>query len=370
MKLLNAIIDNGIRDFHPAYFAMIMATGIVSIAFEAIGFPAIAKTLFGINLLFYPAFCGLLAARGMIFWPKLLADFRTLRRALLFLTFVVGTNTIGMQLIYFYQATGLAMLLWSTALVSWFGCIYFITHCFFAIRDKPIYEIVNGVTLLLVVSTTSVSLLGIRLLDSMGINEAYAYCVVGGFWLTGFVLYLIIITMLIYRMFFRQFEIAEWDAPYWICMGAAAIITLAGSEFIIRMPEWEDIRMVVMKMTVFIWFLGTLWIPYLLLMDIRKFIRVNAATSTPLWIKMLPWSRLAFGKQHYAYDPPAWSRVFPMGMYTASTLFLGQAAGIEYLAIISQYWGWFALLIWFLTFMGMLRAVIHTIRLPTSKQYD
>ena len=96
----------------------------------------------------------------------------------------------------------------------------------------------------------------------------------------------------------------------------------------------------------------------------------NAATSTPLWIKMLPWSRLAFGKQHYAYDPPAWSRVFPMGMYTASTLFLGQAAGIEYLAIISQYWGWFALLIWFLTFMGMLRAVIHTIRLPTSKQYD
>src|SRR5687768_11023087 len=101
MSRYKAIISKGVKNFHPSYFAMVMATGIVSIAFEAMAFPAIAKALFVLNLVFYLVLCIVLAARIAFFLPDLIADLLTLRRAWLFLTFVVGTNTIGTQLLIF-----------------------------------------------------------------------------------------------------------------------------------------------------------------------------------------------------------------------------------------------------------------------------
>lgn len=117
-----SVILNGIKGFHPAYFAMVMATGIMSIAFEAMAFPGIAKALFILNLIFYLTLCTILAVRIIFFQPDLMADLRTLQRAVLFLTFVVGTNTIGMQFVIFQQSTVEAILLWLVALAGWLGC--------------------------------------------------------------------------------------------------------------------------------------------------------------------------------------------------------------------------------------------------------
>ncbi len=343
-----------------------MATGIVSIAFEMMDFPSVARLLFALNLLLYLILCAILVARVVFFLPKLMADFKTLQRAVLFLTFVVGTNTIGTQFIIFCQSTELAILLWFIAVVSWFVCIYFILLDFIAMQTiLGILEIINGTTLLIVVSTVSVSILGMHLLDATGRHADYSYMV--GLWVLGFVLYLIIIAALIYRLFFGRFELKDWSAPYWICMGAAAIITLAGSGFITRMPElpaWEGIREAILCMTIFSWATGTLWIPYLLVMDARKFMRMDIATSVPIWIKIFPWSRLAFGRQHHIYEISSWSRVFPMGMYMASTLLLASATDFGSLAIISQYWGWLVLLMWSLTFIGMLRFIAFTFNHP------
>ena len=340
---------------------MVMATGIVSVAFEAMVFPVIANALFILNLIFYTVLCIMLIMRTWRFWPSLRADLSIPRQTWLFLTFVVGTNTVGMQLVTFLQASGLAGILWVVALVGWFICIYFITSNFAGTPAKFLLDSVNGATLLTIVSTVSVALLGFRLLDATAIYAGHAYF---GVWISGPPALPCICSSLhcmIYRLFFRPFQPEDWGAPYWICMGALAIITWAGSEFVIHMPAiplWEDIRETTLWMTILAWTIGTCWIPYQLIMDIRKFISVDIVGSTPLWIKAFPWSRLAFGRQHHFYDPSSWSRVFPMGMYTACTLALSKATGFGFLSIISRYWGWFALLIWSLTFIGMLRSVI------------
>jgi hypothetical protein len=44
----------GLAGMHPAYFALVMATGIVSIACELLGLQPIATALFALNLGFYP----------------------------------------------------------------------------------------------------------------------------------------------------------------------------------------------------------------------------------------------------------------------------------------------------------------------------
>lgn len=339
-----------------------MATGIVSIAFEMMGFPCVARLLFALNLLLYLILFVILVARAVFFLPKLVADLKTLPRALPFLTFVVGTNIVGTQLILFCQLTGLAVLLWFLAVVSWLVGVYFLLLNLSVIQTKSgILENINGTTLLIVVSTVSISILGVHLLNVTDSHADHLYFVLMGLWLLGFILYWIILAPLFHGLFFSRFESKDWCAPYWICMGAAAIITLAGSAFIIRMPDlsvWEGIREAILCMTVFIWSVGSLWIPYLLVMDARKFMHMGSEVSVPLWIKIVPWSRLAFGRRHHTYEISSWSRVFPMGMYMTSTLHLTSATDFLSLAAIFQFWGWFALLMWSLTFIGMLRSVV------------
>ncbi|SEL09610.1 tellurite resistance/C4-dicarboxylate transporter family protein [Nitrosovibrio tenuis] len=359
MKQCGAVIASGIRDFHPVYFAMVMATGIVSIALEAMAFPGIAKVLFTLNAVFYVLFCIMLIARALLFSANLLADLRTLPRSWLFLTFVVGTNTVGMQLVIFLQAGALAGLLWLIALMGWLICMCFIIFNLVGMSEKSIRDSLNGTTLLIVVSTVSVALLGVRLLDPADAHADYGYFAIWSFWAAGFILYLFIAARIIYRLFFSRFKQDDWDAPYWICMGAPAILTLTGSELTMYMPAiplWDSMRAITLWMTFFAWVLGTFWIPYLLVMDILKFTHVPG--PAPLWIKIFPWSRLAFGRQYHFFNPPSWSRVFPMGMYTACTLSLAKASGYGFLEVISGYWGWFALLIWSLTLIGTLRSLI------------
>jgi tellurite resistance protein TehA-like permease len=362
MKQCAPSFSSGIKNFHPAYFAMVMATGIVSVAFEAMVFPVIANALFVLNLIFYIVLCIILITRALRFWPSLMADLSIPRQTWLFLTFVVGTNTIGMQLVIFLQASGLAGVLWLVALIGWLICIYFIASNFVGAPTKSILNSVNGATLLTVVSTVSISLLGIRLLDPAGAHASYDYFVIWAFWATGFILYLFVTIWIIHRLFFSPFQRNDWDAPYWICMGAPAIIALTGSEFIMYMPAIplsHSLQTITLWMTFFAWVIGTCWIPYLLVMDILKLTHVSGSPGlAPLWIKIFPWSRLAFGKRHHLFNPPSWSRVFPMGMYTACMLSLAKATGYGFLEIISGYWGWFALLIWSLTLIGTLRSLI------------
>jgi tellurite resistance protein TehA-like permease len=303
----------------------------------------------------------MLTAKAWLFWPNLIADLRTLPGSWLFLTFVIGTNTIGVQLVIFLQATGPAHVLWLIALIGWFICICLITFNLAGTPKKSRQESVNGATLLIVVSTVSVALLGTRLLDPAAAQANYGYFAIWAFWAAGFILYLFIVARIVHRLFFSPFKRSDWDAPYWICMGAPAIITLTGCEFIMfvpALPELDSIREMTLWATVFAWIAGTLWIPYLLVMDILKF--THFPGPAPLWIRIFPWSRLAFGRQFHLFNPPSWSRVFPMAMYTACMLSLAKVTGYGFLGIISGYWGWFALLIWCLTLIGTLRSLISS----------
>jgi tellurite resistance protein TehA-like permease len=349
-----------VRDFHPSYFAMVMATGVVSLTFEALAFPGIAKTLFILNLVLYLLFCTMLAAKVVFFRCNLIAELRTLPGSWLFLTFVVGTNTVGMQLVTFLQADDLASGLWLVAVLAWLLLLCLIVFNAAALPPRSVLESVNGATLLVIVSTISVARLGLQLLDPAD-EHIQGLIALWALWALGIVLYLFVVYWIVRRLFFNCFQVEDWQAPYWICMGAPAIITVAGSEFFVRLPRslWDGLGQITLGMSIFTWILGTLWIPYLLVMDIRKLTRVSG--SVPLWINIFPWMRLAFGSTHHSYDPPSWSRVFPMGMYAICTLFLARATGYPFLDSISSCWNWFALLIWCLTLIGASRSLAHSI---------
>ncbi len=358
MLFYPVLFFNSIRVFHPSWFVMVMATGIVSVAFDVLDFTVIAKSLFALTLSLYSVFCLLFVARIVFFPRELLLELCILSRSWLFLAFVAGTNTVGVQLISFAQANSLANVLWCSAFFAWLVLIGFIIFNILRLPRESAVNSICGATLLLTVSTVSIVLLGSYLLDVTDENT-WNFPVLWGIWILGCVLYLFVIYLIIRRLFFSCFVPENWQPSYWICMGAPAIITLAGSEFFTRLPRslCDDLGQITLEVSLLAWAFGTLWIPYLLVMDIRKFtVELDSAAA---WIKIFPWARLACKGKCRAYDIEAWSRVFPAGMYTVCTFSLAKVSGYYFLESISFYWCWFALLIWLLTLIGTFRSLIN-----------
>ncbi len=358
-------LKEAIKTLHPGYFAMVMSTGIVSIAFKGLGFDLIFKALFFINVATYLVLLCMLVARIVVFTGDFLDDLRHPMRGFGFLTFVVGTNTLGVQFLLL-SYIDVAKVLWISAFVCWFLFMYSIYMCLITLASEPIEKAISGATLLTIVSNQSVAVLGSKLASSFGAYSEIVFLTSWIFWAMGFILYLIVITLVTYRLLFRKMEPKDWTGPYWICMGAVAITTLAGSNLVINMdaqPIMEGLSSATLVITFLAWAIGLWWIPIQIFMDIWSLKKVNISDKAPMWIKVFPWLRLGLGgAESHFYNPLAWGRVFPMGMFTACTIALSAASGMKGLFVIPKYWGWFALLVWTLTFIGAMRSVLKSCR--------
>jgi tellurite resistance protein TehA-like permease len=138
---------------HPAYFGMVMATGIVSIASHLTGFSLIAKTLVWLNALFYIVLWILLITRFIRYPARLLADLLNHGRCVGFFTIVAATCIVGSQALIIIGNTTVAVSLWVLGIVLWIVITYTI---FTALTIKPtkptLAEGINGGWLLAVVA--------------------------------------------------------------------------------------------------------------------------------------------------------------------------------------------------------------------------
>ncbi len=360
LQSLGEPVAGAIRDLHPSYFAMVMGTGILSIAYRELGFAFIGYGLFIVNLVLYLGLSGMALVRLLAFTKDFVNDISTPRRSWPYLTFVVGNNTVGSQLALFWDATGLAWIVWGLGLLFWAGFIYFILFNLVTRPEADIGDTIDGTTLLVTVSTASVALLGLRLADSAGAHATAFLFAMWCFWALSFLLYVVIITCILYRKLSRDFTPEDWHGPYWICMGAVAIVTFTGTQLVPQLdanPAWATFIAPTIVLTAAAWAIGTWWIPYQIIMDVWHFRRYRIAQPPPLWVRICPWARLAFGRGNHCYQPPSWARVFPMGMYTACTVGLANLTGFDFLARLAGVWLWLALLIWALTLIGTLRAM-------------
>src|SRR5215813_11231956 len=116
--------DEGIANLHPAYFALVMATGIVSIAAHLVGIPVIPKTLFWLNLVFYPVLTALTVVRISRYRERFVADLSHHGRAVGFFTLVAATSVLGSQTLIIGHAPEVAFWLWVLGIVLYCVLVY------------------------------------------------------------------------------------------------------------------------------------------------------------------------------------------------------------------------------------------------------
>ncbi|MCC6298736.1 MAG: tellurite resistance/C4-dicarboxylate transporter family protein [Anaerolineales bacterium] len=342
-------IWSGIENLPPAYFALVMATGIVSIAAKLENMPQIAWSLFVANIVFYAILWLLTLIRIVRNFGRVITDLTSHERGHGFLTMVAGTCVLGRQFDIIADNTSIAAILWLVGLALWCILMYtFITAVTVREIKPPIESGLSGGWLLLVVSTQSISVTGASIADHFGIwTEPILFLTLTMF-LLGFMLYVLVISLIFYRFTFYKFKPEELSPPYWVNMGAMAITTLAGSVLILEANHWQiiaDIMPFLKGITLLFWGTATWWIPMLLILGV--------------------W-RHGYKRFPITYDPAYWSLVFPLGMYTVCTFQLAKAIQLDFLFVIPQYFIYFALFAWILTAYGLFRRLILTFRAATK----
>lgn len=335
----------GLAELHPAYFAIVMATGIVSIASHLLGLPGIASALFALNCALYPIVWALMLARVVRHRARVRADLLHHGRAVGFFTAVAATCVLGSQCIVIGGAPRAALSLWALGIVLWAVLTYAIFTMLTVKTEKPtLAEGINGGWLVSVVAAQSVAALGAQLGPGLGERGAPVifFCLV--MWLGGGMLYLWIIGLIFYRYTFFTISPSDLAPPYWINMGAAAISTLAGTTLIAAAPAspvLEQVLPFVRGLTLMWWATATWWIPMLLILGV--------------------W-RHVYRKFPLRYDPLYWGLVFPLGMYTACTARLSAAVDAPYLIAIPRVTVYVALFAWALTALGLVLSLGSALR--------
>ena len=337
-------LKHAVRDLSPAYFAMVMATGVVSSAAFFLGMKAIAYGLFVANIFFYAVLSVLAVTRLLWFPGKVLEDLLDHLRGMGFFTAPTATAVLGAQFILLEEEYPVAMVLWVIALLLWTVVTYTVFTNLTIKGEKPAFsDGINGAWLLSVVSTQSLAVLSAKL--SMHYPELRLILNFFGFamWLWGGMLYIWMISLIFYRYNFFKFNPGDLTPPYWINMGAMAISTLAGSLLILNTPHAPFLLSTLPFLkgfTIFYWVTGTWWIPMLFILAI--------------------W-RHGYKRFPLTYDPLYWGAVFPLGMYTAATFEMAQAMELGFLLPIPRVFIYIAMAAWAATFYGFLRSLVRNV---------
>jgi hypothetical protein len=133
--LINWLAE-GARGLSPAYFALVMATGIVSIASDRAGFHTIAAVLLWLNAGQYLLLWILTAWRLLRYRRALLDDLTDHQAAPGFFSAVAATGVMGNQLIV-TGAYDLALALWIFGLFLWIILTYAIFTTLTIKETKP-----------------------------------------------------------------------------------------------------------------------------------------------------------------------------------------------------------------------------------------
>lgn len=342
----NRARPSAIHWFRPGYFAMVMATGIVSIACFHLGLVSVAHALFWLNCCLYIFFWGCMLFRMVRSPIRFLSGFDDPSDAPQCLTIDAGTCVLGTQFALLLGPTRISLILLILGAVLWSLLTYAVLSSVIMQTSKPPFpNVINGTWLLVIVSIQAFSIL-------TNLHAAYVaqYRMLFTFFSmvflsAGSILYLVVTPIILYRLMFLPISAGQFTPPYWIIMGAAAITAVSAAsvagqsalEPVLPIPAQISTEIMVL-----FWSFASWCIPLLVLLEIIHHRR--------------------FGLPVFRYDPALWSLAFPAGMYVVATYHAGRLLGTPWLTTLAHALLYPALIVWVLIFVGFVASLAETIR--------
>jgi tellurite resistance protein TehA-like permease len=330
-------VEVAVEQFPPGYFALVMATGIISIAAWDFQLLTLARSLFAFNLIAYIVLAALTMLRALRYPQLFLSDMTDHQVGPSFFTAAAASCILGTQLLLIARTLTAATILLGLGIVLWIGLTYTVFTALMVKRDKPPLEHgITGTWLIAVVATQSIAVLAALVArhwpqpHRLELNFFALFL-----WLWGGMFYIWIISLIFYRYSFFPLSPSDLTPPDWINMGAMAISTLAGAQLVENAsdaPFLVSLLPFLEGFTAFYWATATWWIPMLIVLGIWRHL-----------IQRFP----------LRYDPSYWGAVFPLGMFSVATRQMANALDLPFLEPLP--WAMFlaAVAAWMLAFAGL-----------------
>lgn len=328
-------------DPSPDLFAVVMATGIVSVAayyhqYWRLGvalsiLAVVAFVVLGLSFLLWmatrPARVAALAGDPDV--------------ALRMFTFVAACAVLGVR---WDDHPAVVWLLGCLALAAWLVLAPLAVVDVSSRSGTDLREHAHGAWLLPSVATAGLAITAADLALQV---RAGSLVVIGAVaWILGMVLYLAVSWLIGWRALATPFVPEEVRPDSWILMGALAITALAGDHILaaartlgapLGLADWTR------PVTFVAWVLASLWIPVLLYAEI--------------WLANQVAGSLR-------YQGAWWATVFPLGMYSTASAATAVELHIRSLWTISLVFFWIAFTVWTLVATGLLHsALAHRARI-------
>lgn len=336
-------VDSAIAGLTPGYFALVMATGIISVGMRINGLLVVSTLLLVIAAVAYVVLIALNIVRIVRHRAEMAADFADPARAFGFFTFVAATCVLGSRLSQDeYHQVSLGLLL--VASVAWVVLGYTVPWTA-VLGDRKVVPLstANGTWFIWAVASQSIAVLAATLQIELTEWRAAMALLAVFSWAVGTFLYCAVGVFVAVRMLTYPFRPIDLTPPYWVAMGATAITVVAAAR-IVQMAEAPMVDAaggLIAGTAIFFWAFGTWLIPPLVIAGYWRHVRHRI----PL-----------------RYEATLWSIIFPLGMYGVGSQFLGDVDGLPIVHAIGYVESWFAFAAWIATFLAMLVSITRVLR--------
>jgi tellurite resistance protein TehA-like permease len=332
-------LERMVEGLTPGYFALVMGSGIISLGLYLSGFRVLSWALFTVCGIGYVVLVLLNGWRLVAFRHAMVEDFKEPRRAFGFFTFVAGTNVLGVRA-GAEGWFGLTAALLVVAGLVWLVLGYVVPwSAVLGREERPVLEAANGTWFIWVVASQSVATAASTLEPVVAGAARPVLAVLAVLsWSVGVFLYAACGVFVSLRLMLYRVGPQDFDAPYWVSMGAVAITVVAGAR-IVEMdsaPMVDATRGLIAGLSVVFWSFATWLIPVL----------VAAG-----------WWRHVVRKVPLRYEATLWSIIFPLGMYAVAGIYLGRADRLPLVEAIGAGWLWVAAAAWLVVLVAMLRSL-------------
>ncbi len=338
-----------IENLEPGYFALVMATGIVSIGLSVLGFPLLGDIVLSCAAVGFVVLVCAYIARAVRFPSAVAASLRNPSAAVGYFTVVAGFDVLATGLIgHGFWPVSLALGI--VAFVIWLVLTYGLFSMIVLAGHHPKLREITGVWLVWVVGTQSIAVVAAALAPVLPWSIGSQLLGVASilFWSVGVVLYLIFIVIIFARLFLKETTPVEMGPAYWILMGATAISVRAAAGILALSDGMTanlltEMRSFVVGLSVVLWSFGSWFIPLLVIFGLWRY-----------FVRGYPWT----------YEAKLWSVVFPLGMYAVASATFGRAIDFAFLPALASVWIWFAVAAWLIVVALLIASFVVAMRRP------
>lgn len=295
----------------PASGAVVMGTGIVSIALLLDGRELLSQILLVLAAIAWLALAVLLPARALRDRQRFTVDLRHPTA----LTSIAGTEVLGTRLtLAGWDWAGAALLIVGTLI--WVGLVPHVLRYW----QTPTI----GASFILTVATESLALLAAVL----AFADRAGWLVYAA--LVPFCLGLCFYALVLSRFDLHQLAVGIGD--HWVTGGALAISTVAAGRIALAAQHTSSLSNAhdaLKTLSLVLWCVTMVWLPALVIAELLR--------------------------PRLSYDVRRWSTVFPVGMYAACSFIVGKVANVSGITSFARVWVWVALAVWALVAGGLVR---------------